>query len=173
MGDYFKPRRRKIGVMTLGITCLFALTWVRSQYTVDVFSITHSRWQHYFFSDNFGLWWETDIIEQNSHKSQRSGGSSNWYFQSSTKSSIHPESPDFEFAANPDMVLTLFGFHVATLFSKNEQPEILKSTWIIPYYSIVMPLTLLSAWLLLSRPRLANPTAISEKSIRNIGRSMR
>jgi len=33
----------------------------------------------------------------------------------------------------------------------------------IPYWSIVIPMTLLSAWLLLSKPRVAKPDVISEK----------
>jgi hypothetical protein len=35
MGDYFKPRRRKIGVVTLVLACVFAAGWVRSEATYD------------------------------------------------------------------------------------------------------------------------------------------
>ena len=41
---------------------------------------------------------------------------------------------------------------------------ILWDVWYVPYWSVVLPLTLLAAWLLLSKPRksFAKPTEISE-----------
>ena len=35
MGDYFKLWRRKIGVVTLVVACVFAVGWVRSQFVED------------------------------------------------------------------------------------------------------------------------------------------
>ena len=37
MGDFFKPWRRKIGVVTLLMACVFAAGWVKSFSTVDSF----------------------------------------------------------------------------------------------------------------------------------------
>ena len=49
MFDYFKPLRRKIGVCTLVIACVFAAGWVRSLYVEDNFTFLgvhcySSRW---------------------------------------------------------------------------------------------------------------------------------
>ena len=154
---YFKPLRRKIGVVTLVLACVFMVAWVRSQVVVDAMSITCSRWQHFLFSDNFGIWWETDLISQKGRQVPFFGDFSKWYLQSNKRATPPPEAPDFEFAANPDIVLTSYGFYYAVLFSKNQNPPLVKSTWIIPYWSIILPLTLLSAWLLLSKPRVKKP----------------
>ena len=42
MGEFFKPWRRKIGVMTLMLACLFAAGWVRCRFIQDTY--TFSFW---------------------------------------------------------------------------------------------------------------------------------
>ena len=40
MGDYFKPWRRKIGVVTLMLACVFMGGWMRSIFFLDFISVT-------------------------------------------------------------------------------------------------------------------------------------
>ena len=47
MGGYFKPWRRKVGICTLLLVCLFAAGWVRSFFRADcVFSDTSQFQSH-------------------------------------------------------------------------------------------------------------------------------
>jgi hypothetical protein len=144
------------------MACAIMGGWMRSQYVVDSFTITYSKWTHFLFSDNFGVWWETDLVRHVDDNWQFFGRLSDWHFQSLPIPSTDSELPDFEFAANADIVRTFCGFYFAAQISKEKPPEILKSTWIVPYWSIVIPLTAISSWLLLSKPRPAKPPAIAK-----------
>lgn len=53
------------------------------------------------------------------------------------------------------------GFDFGT-FHDADQPEYQVKFWTIPYWSIVIPLTLISLWLLLPKPRGPTPKMISE-----------
>gem|GEM_PF-3674764 len=39
MRDFFKGGKRKVGRMSLGLACVFAAGWVRSQISVDVMTL--------------------------------------------------------------------------------------------------------------------------------------
>src|ERR1700677_2622214 len=43
MPTYFKPLRRKIGVVTLALACVFAGAWIRSRDNIDAASIDNSQ----------------------------------------------------------------------------------------------------------------------------------
>lgn len=46
MGTYFKPLRRKIGVVTLGRTCVVMVGWMRSHERFDFFEVNGSWWRY-------------------------------------------------------------------------------------------------------------------------------
>ena len=50
MGDYFKPRRRKIGVLTLLLALLAMAGWVRSRSVLDRFFFSQQYSMHALFS---------------------------------------------------------------------------------------------------------------------------
>jgi len=43
VGEFFKPTRRKLGVMTLVIACVFAAGWMRSLFFIDGISFTSGK----------------------------------------------------------------------------------------------------------------------------------
>jgi len=148
MGDYFKPWRRKIGVVTLVMACVFAAGWVRSLTFVEAVD-----WQIYqsgvilgSIDSHFGLF----VVED---------GKSNRF--------SYPEWGTVEFRTVEELVSEggtpvwhwqRFGFHVAAIFDRYSVYGLI----LAPYWSIVIPLTLLSAYLLLSKPRVVKPKAIAE-----------
>src|SRR5689334_11887992 len=51
MGEYFKPFRRKIGVITLVMACVFSAGWIRSRNTSDFLRLNVGRDQIVFSFD--------------------------------------------------------------------------------------------------------------------------
>lgn len=120
MMGYFKLRRRKVGVITLVVACVFVAGWVRSNLADDRISF--------------------DAFERTISIVSASGG-------------IACESRKFSdiWDALQSRRGSTWDRGVKVASPPINRPQI------IPYWSIVIPLTLLSAWLLLSKPR-AKPT---------------
>lgn len=119
MFTYFKPLRRKIGVVTLLLACVFAAGWITSLEASGKYLLRLNGIFLAFESSRGALGWQT-------------------------------------FQARPE-----------TLFGENwNSPNVHMSRSLgfnmIPYWSIVLPLTLLSAWLLLSIPRTLHSNPASE-----------
>ena len=144
---YFKPLRRKFGVITLVMACVFAAGWVRSLFVFDVLSIDPGG------SRGAGLYslqssLSFSRISRESPPEAETGeftpvASPLW--QSEPSSNIPPlfENDAFDWKWK----FCGFGFGIA------ESPLGQEVLSVAPYWSIVIPLTLLSAYLLLSKPR--------------------
>lgn len=111
MGDYFKPLRRKIGMMTLLMASLFAMGWVRSFSTMDVYTYSQKT---VFLSSQGRVGAHTPVIVK---------------------------------VTNPNG-------------NKISSSELMR-LWSVPYWSIVIPLTLISAGLLFSKQN-RNPACQSK-----------
>lgn len=146
MGSYFKPWRRKIGVVSLGLACSLMVGWVRSAHfddgivldTTSSFLAMHSRRFKLYFS-NCTLKDPTIVITP-----PLSPGSFNF----GSREFDHGEQENFETA----QVLwrrQLCGFDVG----KTQGTRSSTVMAIVPYSHLVVPLTLFAAWLLLSKPR--------------------
>jgi len=155
MGSYFKPWRRKTGVITLVLACVFALGWVRSLSVIDLVEFPiRMRVDGTLVSFGGDIVWA-----QENHP-----GDSGWKpgvpeWRSFDRSSrIRPITPlDFE----TDWNLRFAGFQVGKHAVQGWQhPRVFLC--VAPYWSIVIPLTLLSAWLLISKPRKSTPKKIIE-----------
>ena len=116
MGDFFHGWRRKIGVVTLVVACVFLVTWMRSESKIDVFTVYYSD-----FYDHFRIVSERGFLK--------------FHFRG-----IH-------FGPRSDLWET---WVVARTPMQWEDLN-------IPYWSIVLVLTMLSAYLLLSKPPVAKP----------------
>ena len=146
MGEFFKfiarffhGWRRKLGVMTLAMACVFTLGWMRSLYFCNGYLIlSDDPAFHLIYSVPNRFGWvfvknEGGIIPRHYRSGER-GRRVN--------------------AANPESdrpYVLIYGpvestHEVAQAFERGPQ-------WCLPYWSIVIPLTLLSAYLLLSKPR--------------------
>lgn len=146
MNDYFRLPRRKAGVVMLIVACLFAAGWTRSSSTQDTLTV--------FFSQSFGLklvstgqrlilvkihnksneplltsFWESEPSRADAWIMRLAGSSA----ACSGANGVAPSSVDLGFG----------NMHV-------------RANWhSVPYWAVVPPITLLAAWLLLSKPRIA------------------
>lgn len=151
MNGYFKPLRRKIGVVTLGLACVLMGVWMRSIVICDdliAYSpetnagqrwLTSYRSHMMIFSYRKRLkkpylkYWSRHIDTENfGNRFPFSGFEGGWYW-------------------------TGAGFGVGNAKQPRNSPTYGFDVFRAPYWSIVIPLTLLSAWLLLSRPRATKP----------------
>jgi len=142
MYEFFKGWRRKIGVVTLMMACVFMAGWVRSQFCGDVVT----------FNDNV----------QRSCGTLASGDNV-LLFALTLNSDLHVvlRLPDV-LVMTPNEIRDeldqediqwswrLFGIRHGV---QSEQNRI----WVVPYWIIVFPLTLFSAYLLLVKPQVAKP----------------
>jgi hypothetical protein len=150
MMGYFKPLRRKVGCVTLMLACVLAVGWVRSYLKKERRIVAFQGTQSFtsFVSDRTGLFWirlerqpplpaavlvdAADVsVNFLSAKAVERQIETNWYWDR-------------------------FGFDWGEQ-EKDANFSIGRITfWKIPHWPII-PLTLLSAWLLLSKPRKPKP----------------
>lgn len=139
MMSYFKPLRRKIGVLTLVFACAFMAGWMRSQTISEgiCFRGSPSR-VHVLSSRGAFLRWNCR------------GGDSPERFYVNSKFDYDSIAALVNDDLKIDYRWRMWGFQSVSGLTPSGVPT---AIWIIPYASIVIPLTLLSAWLLLSKPR--------------------
>jgi len=154
MGSYFKPWRRKIGVVTLLMACLFAVGWVRSMSVEDVLKFPSAEGFRFFCtSEHERISWG----EMTGPESERSDKRvTRWKWLSgriNLHSGIDPTntSDNKFYHFEHDWKWDLCGFYFAEGHGKltGPCPSTRLRLNVIPYWSIVLPLTLLSAFLLL------------------------
>jgi len=151
MGDYFHGWRRKVGIVTLLMALVFMAGWVRSFSADDLICFK----QHQFNSVCGGLVWERPA-------QQPSMQFSHFVFSSrDLRNPNHIVGP-FESSTPDDKWRRQFaGFVVAeyrvAVTSANKTTSIEANRFYrVPYWSIVIPMTLLSTFLLLTKPRQSN-----------------
>src|SRR6478736_6446220 len=64
MGEYFKPLRRKIGVLTLAMACLFTAGWIRSQTICDGIAITFTKNRYSLRSYRNQILWDHQHVDE-------------------------------------------------------------------------------------------------------------
>jgi hypothetical protein len=144
MPTYFKPLRRKFGVVTLAGAMAFALGWVRSEVTIDVVAVFAQGVTVNLYSQNgtIRLVATQDLSASASAfiacGSIRSMAHLPPNHRHITKIICFPESPRDALFGSLQILLVEPSYIVDYEFS---------------YWPITIPLTLLSAWLLLSKPR--------------------
>lgn len=171
MGSYFKPLRRKIGVVTLVMACLFAAGWVRSSVVQDHAQICYQRSAHDLNSNGGRFQWDCyrdpEVIRfgygppsfnwQTYERNQpaidthwgrsRTNWQCGWLGVKVCYGKVHTHSGEVHTAGGIVFV----------------NPRMLNIRSLeVPYWSIVIPLTLLSAYLLLSKPRTSQRKPTSE-----------
>lgn len=126
MKDFFHGWRRKVGIVTLVMACVVCGLWVRSFYIMDILAAGGSTRQHVVESVNGRIWW-TAYLE-----------GAEWEFSSTF---VHRAFP-------PGYLETILPRKMLAEVEGGQFGQ-----WIIPYWSITIPLTLLSAYLILWKPR--------------------
>ncbi len=148
--EYFKPLRRKIGCVTLVIACVVMGGWCRSLhfYNKLVFPVgAHAELLVVSTNQFVGVGFE--FYE---------GRPSEWdFYEYKVEDTLPLNCTDEEKACNPlsyarriEWTSHLNAFWIGG--NSSELPSYWLLEWSVPYWSIVFPLTVLSAYLLLSKP---------------------
>lgn len=145
MGEFFRGWRRKIGCLTLVMACMLATAWVRS-----------FRFEDAYFYPN-GPYITDSLFSSAGTVGLRRDDESVWDIQSDDR--------DYGFRSRP-CVGRRFGLHADVrewrwawqwcgfgCASGGDSSGGEARIWALPYWSIVIPLTLLSAYLTLWKPR--------------------
>lgn len=153
MPTYFKPLRRKIGVVTLALACVFMAGWVRSLSLDEM--VVLSKSDHKI--DRLLL--ASGVIVWERFLSDLPISGDYW-----TISALfgQVEGRDFYFEMkntleNVQWKWKSFGIGIGCCEQSHlpRHTNSLITVMMVTYWSVVIPLTLLPAWLLLSKPRLA------------------
>jgi hypothetical protein len=162
MGEYFKPPRRKLGIVTLGLACVLMAGWGRSLVTINKFTIQADAYNfNRLVSIQGCVAWQrvvpkSDSVELTPELFQDAAQffadqllAATWINKEGGIDWKH-RLMGFEIADNRRMGHSWTGqlWAVQVVF------------WKLSYWWFIAPLTLLSAWLLLSKPRPAKATPI-------------
>ncbi len=146
--SYFKPLRRKLGVVALLVACVFAVGWARSLKRDEVLNLNAHRSNFAIRSFDgriqfrrFGPNDAREFVSWNSMPPPKE----RWMLAEY----IVDDWRHFNLTWRNDFFSS---FHIGTGTHKRMSSRHL-DLCTLPYWSIVIPLTLLSAWLLLSKPR--------------------
>ena len=138
MGEFFKPWRRKIGCVTLLLACVFTAGWIRSRTVAD--------WVLLFGN--------TVVV---------SGGQKFVVVDRSRIRIIHLLAPERRVQTTllfPHQLTSRFGWGYCTGIGVMTGFDI--GMGMLPYWSIVLPLTLISVFLFLTKPHKSTPMKINE-----------
>lgn len=161
MGDFFRGWRRKLGCLMLVLACVVMAWWVRGFSVEDIIQFgkpsnpgdrfVYSPVQNIVFSSYEGISWVNDETTDDSNLGWIPGWGA---------SPIKPHGA-FGTLVKGEILwrweLCGFDFCYASRSS-----HILRSRWTIPYWSLTLPLTLISFWLLLTKHRKPIPEKLSE-----------
>ena len=164
MGEYLRGWRRKIGVVTLFMACVIVGAWVRSLIRHDLVMIPYGN-------DTFCVESACGVIEFARLTTRDNKSKPKWFSNEITPTLWRwldndgiPRAVDHlgELSENEiDWRWDWAGFHFGAGHSINDGEE----DYMLPYWSIVVPLTLVSFCLLLSKPgkttekKIPEPTA--------------
>ena len=147
MREFFRGWRRKIGVVALVMACVFMAGWVRSHSSDDSLSQNDKSGLNTVYSRCGRLEFERFIPGFGDRAPGGLGISIHSY------SACGQVPSDITADSEMSWRWACAGFHIG----QGQYKEIFKHrTFIIPYWFIVLPLTALSAFLILPKPRPSN-----------------
>jgi hypothetical protein len=161
MKEFFHTWRRKMGVLTLVMACAAMGMWLRSQVVTDTYffgggSPPHQQMQS-LVSRGPGIMWSRDLIPEGVDSRYPTGLYTVRHRENEPSGFAEYIDPWFEDKFDNDRIewrRCMLGFQFGRYqVYEGGQPEEIVSYWIIPYWSVVLPLTLLSACLILWKPR--------------------
>ena len=152
MGEFFKGWRRKAGLVTLAMACLLTCAWMRSYMIRECVCIPRRSSDHNIESHGGGLHWYRDTPSIGN-------GGIRWHSESlstpliSGGIGISPISLR-RLIGKAEWGWRWAGFDFGVVIIEGRISSVRRSDFcIVPYWSLVLPLTLLSAWLILVTPR--------------------
>ena len=154
MGEFFKGWRRKAGLVTLVMACLLMVGWLRSSVVLDWFCIDDDEpTSHSIDSGSGCLGWVRTFDTRSEKQGTRGFSFPEMGWMSRINSS---ENRWLDVAGWVDVPNERFVWRYRWAgfdFGEVEIESIEMSIAVIPYWSLVLPLTLLSAWLILVKAR--------------------
>jgi hypothetical protein len=162
MREFFRGWRRKIGVVTLLIACLFMVGWVGSEVKDRWIMINNNATRTRFRVSSVNG--RINILRWTPEKGRLiSIGSDPALKDRNPLTGRHFRTP-FEFwdEFKVEQRFDWAGFHYGNGRHHSWHEEKRIAIWFIPYWSIVCPLTIISLWLLLSKPRQSTSKKVSE-----------
>jgi hypothetical protein len=144
MWSYFRGWKRNVGVVTLAIATLFLCGWINSIQYLD--SITAQTGEFPALISGAG---RIFIVTKYDHFDNSNGS---WTFPKIGRE----EFKQTEFERDMDKVRWTF---LQIGFGTGREIQQSLTIWMIPHWSIVVPLTAISTWCLLSKSRHAKTTA--------------
>ena len=159
MGDFFKPWRRKIGVATLLMACVLMAGWIRSptgrdrlRFPIDTLNY------HDIASFGGGLLWERVYLVQpiklNAVESTYASALFSEFATTFVDTQMNLTSGIQEGGGQRfEWRWRCCGFDAGEIGEDGALGKFRGTFWFISYWSIVLPLTFISAFLLLTKPR--------------------
>ena len=168
MGEFFKPWRRRIGMMTLVMALVFMVGWVRSPLVTDMIGYsTRVNSADTWFSADMRFGWFGLRIDP---KKRLATNPSHDF-----KGSAFPSWSTLPTSQSRKMYSFLRSNRRWLGFDVGKEVTGFAFDWVfylaVPYWSVVIPLTLISVWLLLSKPRPSTPNKFPETIIKDGGRA--
>ena len=151
MSEFFRGWKRKVGVVTLLMACLSTAGWVRSRGVCDLVSVYRTDALFRFMSSGGYLGW-FDHRQGIDTSRLKTMPFPSWRMRLLAD---HPD--EFESTAITWKIRCL-GFGIGDCSGRTT------SVLRVPYWSFTVPLTLISLWLLLSKPRTSNQKKIAEST---------
>ena len=150
MGDFFKGWRRKIGCVTLAMACLFTSVWlIANLWCFELVSAVGEPIQIVTARKGFLRW--SSYMDINT-----TAAPFLWQSWPATQEQIEPmDAPLMRIEWDWHWVWREIEFGHGRCHGSSRHKI---GVWAVPYWSIVWPLTLLSAWLILAKPRKAKNT---------------
>jgi hypothetical protein len=158
--EFFRGWRRKAGLVTLVISVALVGAWMRSAIIADVIQLKHED-SYQFIGSMLGSmrWsrWTSPSVSGPQHSWVPS-----FVWDSHDANAFQGDA--FE-EAEVDWRWKWLGFEF--LHATIRRPSGMNgqtSRWSVPYWSLVLPLTVVSAWLLISKPRAAKSAKESNRA---------
>lgn len=167
MREFFKPCRRKIGCVTLVMACVAMCGWVRGHIVEDSIEwgdavLEKGKGERHMVSvSRNGLVWKQFETSRFNFVIEFREANKRWSCKPITTSSSADPLTQISFDCEFEWRWKGGGFDFGVFHEKWNQLVRVKYCT-VPYWPIVVPITLLSIWLLLTKPVPSTPTKITE-----------
>ena len=154
MGEFFNRWRRKFGLVTLVMACVFAGGWVRSVTIYEDATFLMSSKSQLFIESGDGIFSFGRLLAHDPE-----------YFSTQPKTDWHRFAPHQHIREGWESLRWYWRFSNVGIGGHHSgvAPQIDDLLLVVmPYWAITVPLTLISLWLLLSKPRTSTPMKITE-----------
>jgi hypothetical protein len=141
--EFFQGWRRKTGLALLAMALLLTVAWMRGAVYHDQVALRYGRTSHFFSSVHGQVRWERTIQSTSRPANRPRPPIIKWNSRKTPKNLVPPSREE-----GTAWRWTWGWVYIGTL-KEEDRREI----WVIPYWSTVLPLTLISAFLIFSKPR--------------------